>query len=335
MKNPWEWEENDLLELVKAGTQESVELDFKRSDALQNVKRQKDVRYEISKDISALANSAGGTLIYGMLEDGYVATGLDGGSDPNVVKKEWLQQVINSTIHRKIDGVRVNQIALTTHNPGKVAYVVYIPQSMRTPHQALDKKFYKRYEFESLPMEEYEVRDLYNRGGTPDLRIEFPLPKTELVFNEGATLSEPFPLFAVIINDALEPANYAVIKLFIDAKLTIENAQGLVMNSGSLFRGGKLYSITFLQYNWSIPAKFPIFNSAVFEIPDNPILLRTSTDGQHGKPMVYLLGYEIKSPRMPIKSAYTLLHVRSGYATVSRNNLSFQGLAANFENLKF
>src|SRR5260370_25050928 len=146
MKNPWEWDENDLLDIVKAGTQESIELDFKRSDALQNVKGQKDVRYEISKDISALANSAGGTLIYGMLEDGHVATGLDGGSDPNVVKKEWLQQVINSTIHRKIDGVRVNQIALTTHNPGNVAYVVYIPQSMRTPHQALDKKFYKRYE---------------------------------------------------------------------------------------------------------------------------------------------------------------------------------------------
>ncbi len=89
MKNPWEWNENDLLEVVKAGTQESIELDFKESKALQNVRGQKDVRYEISKDVSALANSAGGTLIYGMAEDGHVATGLDDGNDPNVVNSTY------------------------------------------------------------------------------------------------------------------------------------------------------------------------------------------------------------------------------------------------------
>src|SRR6266436_5101423 len=189
MKNPWEWTENDLLDMVKTGTQESIELDFKDSRALVNVKGNKDVRYEISKDVSALANAAGGTLIYGIVEDKttHIAASLDVGVDPTVVTKEWLQQIINSTIHRKIDEIRINQIALTTHSPGNVAYVVYVPQSMRTPHQALDKKFYKRHEYESVAMEEYEIRDLYRRGETPDLRIEFMIPKPneELVFNAG------------------------------------------------------------------------------------------------------------------------------------------------------
>ena len=202
VKQSWEWNENDLLEMITTGTKESIELDFKQSAALQNVREKTDVRYEISKDVSALANSAGGSLIYGMCENGHIATKLDAGSDPTVVTKEWLQQVINTTIHRKIDSLRVNQIDLKTQSPERVAYVVYVPQSMRAPYQALDKKFYKRYEFESVAMEEYEVRDLYRRGEIPDLRITFTCPDTKMVFQSGAEDSYPFPLHGAIVNES-------------------------------------------------------------------------------------------------------------------------------------
>ena len=172
MKNPWEWDEEDLLELVRAGTQESIELDFKESTSLQSTEKKKE---EISKDVSAFANSAGGTLVYGVMEEKYthMATGIDAGCDPKEITKEWLEQVINSTIHQRIDGVRVRQVPLAKSRPGKVAYVVYVPFSTRTAHQAINRKFYKRFNFESVPMEEYEVRDLYRRRDTPDLRIEF------------------------------------------------------------------------------------------------------------------------------------------------------------------
>src|SRR5256714_14272167 len=198
MKNPWEWDENDLLDLVKAGTQESIELDFKESKAFENTEKKKD---DISKDISAFANSAGGTVIYGMKEDKntHLAAGLDEGSDPTDITKEWLEQVINSRIHRRIDGVRISQIPLTAFK-GRVAYVVYVPSSTRAPHQASDKRFYKRFNYQSVPMEEYEVRDVSRRGEIPDLRIEFVLPKTELIFNQDDTFSAPFPFVASITN---------------------------------------------------------------------------------------------------------------------------------------
>jgi hypothetical protein len=339
MKNPWEWNENDLLEMVKAATQESIELDFKESKALQNVRGQKDVRYEISKDVSAFANSAGGTLIYGMAEDGHVATGLDEGSDPNVVTKEWLDQIINATIHRKIEGLRINQIALATRNPGNVAYVVYIPQSTRTPHQALDKKFYKRYEFQSVSMEEYEIRDLYHRGEVPDLRIEFMLPRTELTINQENMMSQEFGLHTSIFNDALEPANYAVISIHIDSRLKIANARDFTVKKGlQVNLGDKSHPITLLLMNWNIPAKMPIFNQQYpFGITSNnePLLLMTPTDGRFGNHTSYLLGYEIASPRMPIKRAYRLLLVKYGYATLSENYLSAEELAATYDKLGF
>ncbi len=341
MKNPWEWDENDLLDMVKAGTQESIELDFKDSKALVNLKGKPDVRYEISKDVSALANSAGGTLIYGIVEDKstHVAARLDAGLDPTVVTKEWLQQIITSTIHRKIDGVRIIQVALTTQSPGNVAYLVNIPQSMRTPHQALNKKFYKRYEFESVAMEEYEVRDLYRRGEVPDLRIQFNLPKTEVIMNQETGMSEPFDLNCGIFNDALEPANYAIIRIFIDARLKLEQTQDFTVREGvSLPLGDKEHPVTLLRLNWSILSKMPIFQQSYrmsLTRSGDPFLLRTPTDGRLGNHVSYLVGYDIGSPRMLQKSAYTLLHVKSGYATLSDEYLSVEELIANYDKLAF
>ncbi len=337
MKNSWEWDENDLLEIIKAGVQESIELDFKDSKALINVKGQKDVRYEISKDVSAFANSAGGVLIYGIVEDKntHIAASLDIGVNPSVITKEWLQQIINSTIHRKIDGVRIHQIPLTTHSPGNVAYVVYVPQSTRTPHQALDKKFYKRYEFESVPMEEYEVRDLYRRGETPDLRITFALPKTGIILNPESSMSEPIDIHGTIMNDSLEPANYTIIKLFIDARLDLANAPGFKIKKDILLNiGDKTHPITHASQNWSIGGQLPIFHIP-FSITttSEPIKIRFVADDIIGRDITYLLGYQIDSPRMPTKSAFVLLQVKSGYASLSDDYLSNDELAAIYDTI--
>src|SRR6266568_4812764 len=338
MKNPWEWDENDLLDMVKAGTQESIELDFKESGSLQTTDKKKD---DISKDVSAFANSAGGTIVYGMTEDKvtHVATGLDTGSNPAEITKEWLEQVINSKIHRRIDGVRIRQIELTTTHPGKVAYVVYVPSSTRAPHQASDKRFYKRFNFQSVPMEEYEIRDVSRRGETPDLRIEFTLPKTEVIMNQETGMSEPFGLNGGIFNDALEPAKYAIITIFIDARLKLEQTQDFTVRERvGLPLGDKEHSVTLLRLNWSIPGKMPIFQQSYrmsLTRSGDPFLLRTPTDGRLGNHVSYLVGYDIGSPRMLQKSAYTLLHVKSGYATLSDEYLSVEELIANYAKLAF
>jgi hypothetical protein len=74
--------------------------------------------------------------------------------------KEWLEQVIKSRMTPIIDGVRIHPIEVT---PGTTLFVVEIPKSRRGPHQASDKKYYKRYNFRSAPMEDYEINDVRNR----------------------------------------------------------------------------------------------------------------------------------------------------------------------------
>lgn len=148
----------DIESLIKSETEESVYLDFKEAAALE---KSDNKRKEISKDVSAFANSDGGIIIYGIREENHKATSLSfiNGDD---YTKEWLEQVINSTIQRHIPDLRIYPIRFDGQID-KTIYVVKIPKSIEAPHLAKDKRFYKRFNFESVTMEEYEIRQLYGR----------------------------------------------------------------------------------------------------------------------------------------------------------------------------
>lgn len=170
-RTPPEWQKDDLQALIRDGVEEGLDLEYKRCAALKKEEPHKD---EIGRDVSAFANSAGGTIVYGMIEDSntHRPTGLDEGFDPSDISKEWLENVIHQRVKPKIDGVRINPVTLSGPNQERVAYVVSIPQSS-TAHQAPDKKYYKRYNFKREAMEDYEVRDVMSRLKQPRLIPEF------------------------------------------------------------------------------------------------------------------------------------------------------------------
>ena len=211
MKQPWEWDEDDLLQLIATGEQESITLDYKQCDSLAKSDGKKN---ELSKDVSAFANSAGGVIVYGIVENGHVPVCLDDGYDPQEISKEWLDQVITSRIQRRIDGVRINQVDLPNEQPGRVAYVVYVPQSLRAPHQAADKKFYKRFNFQSVAMEEYEIRDVARRLEVPDLSLRFEFEQVPTESLEGRALAGAVKVMPILSNSADVPAEYTICLLY-------------------------------------------------------------------------------------------------------------------------
>src|SRR6266853_1123122 len=161
-----QWVEADLRRLIIDQVQESVGLDYKAAGALG---KQDQNKREIGRDVSAFANSAGGVIVYGMTENGHVPTAIDPIASA-AFSKEWLENVIISNIQPRVDGSHINPVLLAGNPLGRVVYVVTIPQSY-TAHQASDNRYYKRFNFQSVPMEHYEVQDTMNRAKTPIIAV--------------------------------------------------------------------------------------------------------------------------------------------------------------------
>ena len=84
----------DLQRLIDDGIQESLTLDYKASPALS---KEPKPRAELCKDVSALANSAGGQLIYGIEEENQMPARIDAGAAPDITR-EWIEHVIDSNV---------------------------------------------------------------------------------------------------------------------------------------------------------------------------------------------------------------------------------------------
>lgn len=165
------WNENRLRNLIAGGIEESLTLEYKSAEALE---RNETKKKEITKDVSAMANSAGGVIVYGIREfEDEKRRHLPERITPVSrvdFPREWVEQIIQA-IRPRIDGIIIHSIGLVS-GENDVAYAIEIPQS-NTAHQASDHRYYKRYNFQAVPMEDYEIRDVMFREQTPNIALNF------------------------------------------------------------------------------------------------------------------------------------------------------------------
>lgn len=158
----------DLERFISDKIEENLHLEYKAAAALDR----KDVKKkEITKDVSAMANAAGGMIIYGIQEYGdpgllLLPSRLDP-VDAQTYSKEWLDEIITQ-IQPIIPGVEIIPIPVTVDDVSGYCYAVVIPAS-RTAHQARDLRYYRRRNFMAEPIEDYEVRELMSRVSLPRL----------------------------------------------------------------------------------------------------------------------------------------------------------------------
>lgn len=165
----------DLKSLIDNEIEESTELEYKSSFATENPKW----REELAKDVSAMANANGGTIIYGIREK----DGNNGHSIPSellpipytIMSKDKLSQLLSSNIQPVIDNVEITIIA---NNDNSGFFVVQIPQSDTAHQNKLNHQYFKRRNATVEVMEDYEIRDIMNRSKHPVVELEFELIKT-------------------------------------------------------------------------------------------------------------------------------------------------------------
>lgn len=160
----------DLQKLIDEKIEESGELEYKDARALGDSDHQKN---EIAKDVSAMVNATGGIIIYGIKESGHVPINI-APVDRNNFSKERLESIINSNISPKIEGLKI--ISISLENKDEVAYIVEVPQGDTAHQNTRDHKYYRRYNFEAVPMLDYEIRDVMNKKH-PIIELDFEIER--------------------------------------------------------------------------------------------------------------------------------------------------------------
>jgi hypothetical protein len=186
------WNIATVQSLVDTQVQEARQLEYKAARAVED-------SISISIDVSAFANSGGGTIIYGVREfderdKRHLPEGLDP-IDSRRCSKERLEQIINSNVQPKIEGILITPVI--AGGPFGVLYVIEVPQS-NTAHQAADKRYYRRYNFQNLKMDDNEIRDVMNRLKDPKVSFLIRIERRSadvfvirpVLVNEGVILAK-------------------------------------------------------------------------------------------------------------------------------------------------
>lgn len=162
--------ENDLVAYI--GREEGLTLDFKQS-ALFN-KNSNQIKEDLSKCVSAFANTSGGRIIIGLEEDKTktppVATKIDQGVSSKTISRDTLRDWIVDNVHPRLTGIQV--LSITLQN-GSFAYFIDVPEGTDA-YQARDLKFYGRTDNKSEPVAYEKIRSLMLKSSSQraELRID-------------------------------------------------------------------------------------------------------------------------------------------------------------------
>jgi len=227
-------EYSDIESFVSQRIEESLNLDYKNIADYNKPN-------ELAKDISAFANSAGGLVILGVEEDA---------SDPTRIypkaitwgdsslSKETLENHLISKISYRIDGLRI----VPVRKPDKsVIFLIDVPQSENPPHMSWDKRYYKRLNFQSVPMEHYEVADFFGRRRKPRLSLVAEIIDIE----DPNAQSVQFKIRIYLINKGKSAAKYTMVVISFNGATAIgETPNTNLQRIDSLREEYLLYNLT-------------------------------------------------------------------------------------------
>jgi len=147
-----EVEFSNIQKLKDAKIEESTFLDYKEQMISDD---------KLVKHVTAFSNTSGGDLIFGIKERDRGGYPVDIPGIEDNVNKERLEQIIISNIRPRI-GVQFGKIDIP--NSDRIILIIRIPEGQNRPYyDTRSHRYYKRYNFEAIPMDEFETESLYQR----------------------------------------------------------------------------------------------------------------------------------------------------------------------------
>jgi hypothetical protein len=152
-------DEEDIQTLIDNKERESSILEYK-----QEVSGTDHEKKEISKDISAIANTEGGYLVIGIKEIDGQANAITG--TPKTIGRQpvevWIENVLITNVRPKI--AITPKVIILTSILDRVLVVIHIPQSSKRPHMVITdgrNAYYTRHNYQATYADEHEVRSMF------------------------------------------------------------------------------------------------------------------------------------------------------------------------------
>lgn len=155
-KNPGPVSDDLLDEAVVAGLSETSDLDWKRE--LPPAKNAGSS--EFPKDVAAMANARGGTIVYGVTEHQKVATGRVDAGELTEIHERALHSAAVTAITPPIFGLRFHRIG----EEGNRAVVLVVPASVDGPHLIYRNDYFGapvRNDADTVWMRERQIEAMY------------------------------------------------------------------------------------------------------------------------------------------------------------------------------
>lgn len=212
--------------------------------------------------ISAMANSNGGEIFIGIHATRKIPRNLEPITNEHAF--EWLTHVCNTAISPAIPNCMIQKIAVS---PTNYIIGIHVPNSSKAPHMSIDKRFYKRSNLTQIPLEEYEIRDLYTKGKRSELELYSVVNTNGIPIMSGGKFQHInfYPRF-LIKNTGNTVERFFKVEISVPSQINNPNFDSL-QNHFSRFEDG--HSV------FSISHKIPFFQNEIATVAEANFVVDT------------------------------------------------------------
>ncbi|MDR2962927.1 MAG: ATP-binding protein [Bacteroidales bacterium] len=189
--------------------------------------------------ISAMANGQGGNIFVGVAAARKIAKQITPIQNENAL--EFLHIVCKTAIFPEIPNISIEKIAVS-----ETDYIIgiHIPQSAKAPHLSSNYHYYKRVETKQVLMEEYEIRNAYERGNRSEVELYSVLNTNGLPIMAGGKFNAInfYPRFSVKNTSACVERFFKV-EISLPSALVNANFDSLQNHFSRFENGSSIFSI--------------------------------------------------------------------------------------------